>query len=142
MTDTARPVNGWTVDTLHEHLETLIREKHQQYDLRFEGIVTATQAALNAADRAVTKAETASEKRFEGVNEFRSALADQQAGLISREAYEAQHQALSDRVGLLTQTVSAHIGAASGEGQGWIRAWAVGATLIAVASIVLAILRG
>lgn len=40
--------------------------------------------ALNAADKAVTKAEIAAEKRFEGVNEFRATLSDQAMLLMPR----------------------------------------------------------
>ena len=44
----------------------------------------AVAAALAAADRAGTKAETASEKRLEGLNELRSIVTDQQAAFMQR----------------------------------------------------------
>jgi len=66
----------WTIGTLKEYV-----------DLRFTSV-----------QEAVTKAEAATEKRFEGVNEFRSTLADQQRTFVPRSEYEAGHVELSDRV--------------------------------------------
>ena len=40
--------------------------------------------ALQAAEKAVTKAELAAEKRFESVNEFRNQLKDQTGTFITR----------------------------------------------------------
>jgi hypothetical protein len=144
-----KPVNGWTVDTLHEHLDSLVREgfarletliieKDKQYDLRFEGIVTATQAALAAADRAVGKAEAAAEKRFEGVNEFRAALGDQQRMLMPRGETEMLVNGLNDKVIALTTAIGGLSGVRTGVGQGW--AWALGAVALiaSVVSIILA----
>lgn len=58
----------WTVETLKEYLEAQI-----------VGVERATVVAMAAADRAVTKAEMAAEKRFDSVNEFRNAMKDQQS---------------------------------------------------------------
>ena len=46
----------------------------------------------------VEKAEQAMNRRLEGMNEFRSALADQAARSITREYYDARHEALRERV--------------------------------------------
>ena len=54
------------------------------FNRRFEDLDAKTTLALNNADKAVIKAETATEKRFEGVNEFRQTLADQAATLMPR----------------------------------------------------------
>lgn len=60
-------VEGWTLDTLKEHLESRIVSTEKSVTI-----------AMAAADKAVTKAEVATEKRFDGVNEFRNAMKDQQ----------------------------------------------------------------
>jgi hypothetical protein len=54
--------------------------------------------ALAASDKAIGKAELATEKRFEGVNEFRETLADQASRLMPRNEYQVQHTALQERV--------------------------------------------
>ena len=58
----------------HEHL---IQYRHE------------VQMALDAADKAVTKSEAASEKRFESVNEFRAQLTDQAHSFMPRQEAEA-----------------------------------------------------
>jgi len=76
----------WTIATLKEH-----------FDVRFEAQGKAVDAALAAAKEAVTKAEIASEKRFESINEFRGTLADQQRTLMPRT--EAEKDAETFRMG-------------------------------------------
>lgn len=68
---------------------------------------------------AIGKAETASEKRFDAVNEFRSTLSDQAATLISRREVEAMLQTISTRVSDLGQQVDRNTGRDSGIGVGW-----------------------
>lgn len=57
--------------------------------------------ALTAADKAVMKSETATEKRFEGVNEFREQLRDQAATLASRREVESGEAALNAQIEVL-----------------------------------------
>lgn len=54
--------------------------------------------ALTASDKAVSKAEGANEKRFEGVNEFRGQLADQAQTLMPRTEAVALNSSLSARI--------------------------------------------
>lgn len=79
-------------------LETLIDEREDRTKERFASMKIAVDAALAAADRAVTKAEIATEKRFEGVNEFRETLRDQASTLMPRSEYEVQHNTLAEKV--------------------------------------------
>jgi hypothetical protein len=67
----------------------------------------AIQAALASAEKAVAKAETASERRFEGVNEFRRTLSDQSATFLPRTEYDAAHTALVDRVNANSERMAA-----------------------------------
>lgn len=62
--------------------------------------------ALAASDRATSKAEAAAEKRFEGVNEFRGTLADQQRTLMPRLEYEVQHKALDEKLGSINKSLN------------------------------------
>lgn len=88
--ETEREVSGWTVDTLRSHLSTIINERDRRYGERFDAQENAVAAALQAAKEAVNKAETAAEKRFDAVNEFRGQLADQAATFMPREVAETQ----------------------------------------------------
>lgn len=58
----------------------------------------AVGAALATQKEAVTKAENAAEKRFEGVNEFRATLSDQQARLMPRSEVEVVLKAQNEKI--------------------------------------------
>jgi len=68
-------------------------------DIRFDAQEKAVLSALAASDRAVNKAEMASEKRFDSVNEFRAALNDSARLLMPR--LEAEQ-----RMGGLEKTIT------------------------------------
>lgn len=70
-----------------DQINILIKANDKGYNQRFENVIEATKAALASADRAVTKAEQASDKRFESVNEFRETLSDQAAKFIIRTEF-------------------------------------------------------
>ena len=70
--------------------------------------------ALASADKAVLKAETATEKRFEGVNEFRQQLADQARNFMTRVEALAVLERHSERI----QEVTDRLNRAEGQGQG------------------------
>jgi len=102
--------NGaWTIDTALQHVLSLIGANDHRYEQRFNDLDAAmnkgferqketVNVALQAADRAVTKAELAAEKRFESVNEFRNTLADQQRTLVSRTEVDALMHSFNDKV--------------------------------------------
>ena len=69
---------------LREHLLAVMAEKDKRYDQRFEDSKEAISAALAASKEAVVKAELATEKRFDSVNEFRGALSDAQTRYITK----------------------------------------------------------
>lgn len=125
--ETEKQVSGWTVDTLKEFIEQRITDQDK-----------AVQAALIAAKEAVIKAETATEKRFESVNEFRAQLADQSNTLMPRQEYSVQHRALEDRVTDLTDRLNR----SDGKNKGVDKTIAYGITAvsisIAIVSLILA----
>ena len=65
-------------DASQKALEAAFAAQKDAIEAAFTAQKEAINAALTAADRAVQKAEAAAEKRFEGVNEFRAQLGDQQ----------------------------------------------------------------
>lgn len=76
--ETSRDESGWTVDTLKMHFD----------DLR-QADKDALKLALNAADKANDKAETAQRVVNKSQNEFRGTLKDQAATLMPRSESEA-----------------------------------------------------
>lgn len=85
--------------------------------------------ALASSDKAVGKAEVATEKRFDAVNEFRQTLADQARDLMPRLEAEQRIKQLADEMALLRGTSRAGATALLG--------WIVGA--IGLVSAVIAI---
>lgn len=103
---TLTPASGYAVDagyiTDREFLLQIISDHDKQYQQRFEAQEKALTAALTSAKEAVDKANIASEKRFDSVNEFRNTLADQQRTLLPRTEYSVQHQSLADSIAQLS----------------------------------------
>jgi len=67
--------------------------------------------ALASADKAVTKAEIATEKRFEAVNEFRAQLTDQAARFITRETFDARIKGIEQSKNSSPESFAARIDA-------------------------------
>lgn len=131
--ETEANISGWTVDTLHSHvisstnhLEELIVVNDRRYSELFRAQEVAMSAALAAAEKAVaaalaaaekatTKAELAADKRFEAVNEFRSALADATAINIPRTEHAAIYKAMAEKVDFLNSRLDKLEGNATGQ---------------------------
>jgi|SRR6185369_100757 len=110
--------------SLKEHFEDLLEEADKRYQQRFNDTKIAVDAALAAAEKAVTKAEMAAEKRFESVNEFRNTLSDQQRTLMPRAETEALFKVVEDKITVITsnQTRSDGKGVGIAQALGWILA--------------------
>lgn len=106
----------WTVETLLAHLIVILDERDLRYQQRYDAQQSAIGAALQSAQEAVLKAEVATEKRFESVNEFRGTLSDQAATFISRNEIETLRAANDDRVADLTERLDRMEGRDAGVG--------------------------
>lgn len=92
--ETDQNVSGWTTDTLKAHvdrqfalLDQLRAEADKRYEQRFQ-----------SQEKAIDKSDTATDKRFEGVNEFRQTLSDQTARFLTRDEYDRAHLDLIAKV--------------------------------------------
>lgn len=149
--------------TLKEHVLALLAAHNTRYEQRHEALQQALQdaiaaqkdavreaferqkeainAALMSAERAVNKAEVAAEKRFEGVNEFRAQLGDQQRTLMPRAEAENRLNALAEKIGVLEgfRTEALSRGTGTREGYGWaIGVIGVIITMLTIAGFVIA----
>jgi hypothetical protein len=164
MPEPKKAIGGWTVDTLRDHVfmlveqaEALQRERFrgqdearnaldERYAQRFSDAEKALHAAITAADRAVSKAEEATTKRFESVNEFRGALSDQARSLMPRLESERRMTLIEERLTKIEQYHSERSGAT--EASQLSRSnlnWAIGVVVgvvIAVAGIVVGVMKG
>ncbi len=120
-----------------DNLHTLIDANDKAYNQRFENNTEATKAALASADRAVIKAEAATEKRFDNVNEFRNTLADQQRTFIPKAEAELSFRGIVDRIDKLEngQISNQSKGFGINQGIGWIIG--IIGTIIGVVSFII-----
>ena len=80
------------------HLKEIMDERDRRYEDRFKAMDEKTSLALNASEKAVSKAEMATEKRFDSVNEFRAQLKDQAATLMPREETFTKFNAIEEKI--------------------------------------------
>jgi len=83
----SRNDSQWTLLSLKEYLEKLLEEHFAKIDQQFL-----------AMDRAVSKAEISTERRFESVNEFRAQLGDQARTFIPRKEVEVILNSLETKI--------------------------------------------
>src|SRR4026207_456854 len=88
-----------------------------------------------AAERAVTEAELATEKRFESVNEFRGTLDNQQRTLIPRSEVTVLIEGVNEKIANLTKIVDAMQAERAGIKGGWGYAVGVVGLLLALGSL-------
>ena len=132
---------GWTVETVRDHLESVIALHDRRYEQRFADQQQAVEAALSAAKEAVIKAETAAEKRFEGVNEFRAALGDQQRLLMPRSEADRAITALSEKLLALEKQFDGLVAERQGLRGGWGYAVGVIGFVLALASLIALVIK-
>lgn len=100
-------LSGTSWVALRDYFTLWLERLELFYNRRFEDLDTKTTLALTAADKAVNKAETATEKRFEGVNEFRQTLADQASRLMPREEALSKFGNLEKDIAALDKEIQA-----------------------------------
>ena len=120
-TDPAAGTSTATDVSLREYLTALIRAERERVDARFKAIENAVSTAFSESQKAITKAEIATEKRFEGVNEFRLTLSDQAAQFVTRDTLAATAEKLQagiDRNHTDQEQFARRLETMSGETQG------------------------
>lgn len=136
---TAESPSGWTTDTLRADVLGRLGELDKRYEQRFEAQEKAVISALHAAKEAVSKAEVATEKRFEGVNEFRSSLSDLTATMMPRAESTARWSALAERVDKMEKAIAADSGRNKGINDSWGYLVAAIGLAVGIIGIILAV---
>lgn len=98
MTKPEHPARGWTLETIFTYFDSLISGNDRLYGQRFDSGDRAVNAAMAAANAATSKAESAVEKRLEGLNELRGMAVDQGRLLMPRLEQEKVNQTIVDRI--------------------------------------------
>jgi len=129
----------WTLSTLHEHLGQILHERDQRYEQRFADLEKSLTVALAASEKAILKAESATERRFDAVNEFRATLSDQAQQFVTRAENNAVNLRTTERLDEITGRVTRSEGRGAGLNAGWVYLLAGVAALGTIVSIYLAL---
>ena len=97
-----------TDSDIHISLRDYVDVRVAALEAKVEAVRDQITLALASSEKAVTKSEVASDRRFESVNEFRTVLADQSATLLPRSEYAVQHMALSNRIDSIDRALIEH----------------------------------
>ena len=92
----------WTLEALKEHYDIVLKNQYNHYNVLLAERDERVTQRYQAMELAVNKAETATEKRFEGVNEFRAQLGDQSRTLMPRIETEVLLKNVNDKIEALT----------------------------------------
>lgn len=120
---------------IKEHFEALLLEMDKRYNQRFDAQEKAVTSALTAAKEAVGKAETAAEKRFDSVNEFRGQQSDIVATFMPRKEHESEMRTAMGKIDDLQRRLDRNEGRSTGLGQGW--GYVVGAAGLVAALVAI-----
>jgi hypothetical protein len=152
--------SGWTVKTLKEYLLRLLEEHDQRHErskveakelrdsqrneinIAIQGVEKLLAAAIDANREAVTKVEIANEKRFEGVNEFRGQLSDQQSHFVTRVELDGIKQGVAKQFelfGTQLRDLQDRMNRDQGKGVGLNAGWQYLIAVIAAAGAMLVI---
>ncbi len=136
-------MSDWTIKTLKEYFERRFVENDKVIIAALAAAKELVSTAQTAADRAVQKAEVASEKRFEGVNEFRGAMEDMQRGLMPRKevevlltGLEAKINGVDAKISLIAANINEVRNQKVGVAAGW--GWAAAVVAMVVAALAMA----
>jgi hypothetical protein len=120
------------VNAVDRRLEGEIRALKELWHIEHVGLQEQLKSAIDGIDRAVTKAETANERRFEGVNEFRSTLSDQQRQFIPRLEVEAVLEGINQKIAEQEKRMAADSGERKGTRMGSAAVWGIAAMVFAL----------
>ena len=108
------PGDEWTVATLKSLLERTLSEMDKRHAAQLEAIREQTKAAFASSEKAILKAEAASERRFESVNEFRAALSDQGRLMMPRIETETLLNVVNEKIEDLRKQMDVKTGSKRG----------------------------
>lgn len=139
--ETEEQVSGWTVDTLRQHVQDMMREADRRYEQRFEAQEKAVEAALANAKEANGKSERSDEKRFEAVNEFRDQQRDLIGTFMPRSEAEQIFQQLREAQSDIKTRQDTSEGRGVGLNAGWIYLLGAATFVAALVAIAVALTR-
>jgi hypothetical protein len=130
---------AWDVEGIKEHFNQRFADQDKAVQAALVAQEKAVSAALAATKEAVIKAETAADKRFESVNEFRAQLTDQTRTFMPRAEMESRSASLGEKLDALDKRLTTTEGRKQGSGDTWKVIAAVIAVSIPIIGILISI---
>jgi uncharacterized membrane protein len=109
-------------------LRQVLDERDARYSQRAASQDDAVNVAMTAAEKAVAKAETATEKRLEGLNELRDMATDQAKNF-------ARNDVITPKIAALEDMMKAQIAHGSGTKDAWAYVVGIGGMVIALLAV-------
>lgn len=95
---TPRSMRHAEMVALRDYMEMKIADVDERGIMRIEALAKELAVALRANEIAIDKAERATEKRFESVNEFRQTLSDQTRTFVDRNTFDSMERNLIEKI--------------------------------------------
>jgi ribosome-associated translation inhibitor RaiA len=108
-----RPSNA-VLDTKIDGLRGEVKALDRHLTAEIGRVAEAARLAVNESKAAVTKAETATERRLEALNELRSIVADYQTNLLPRQEANTRFTAIDAAISKLEKAVEKTTGVGVG----------------------------
>lgn len=127
--------------SLKEYINDKLANLEKSIDTRFQSVNLMTNSALASADKATLKAETAVERRLEGLNELRGMANDQQRTFIPRAEIDIINKTLSDRLDKIENRMVALESEKSGSAKGVSWVVAIFGGVLGIAGLIFGFLK-
>lgn len=129
--ETRGDISGWTTDTLHVHIQSLLNERDKYWIMLLHERDIRYAQRFDAQQEAIAKAEESNEKRFQNTNEWRQTINDRDQKFMPRMEYDRAHEELEKRLSLANDNNAKEIkeimlrlsrteGHGGGLNQGWV----------------------
>lgn len=128
--------SGAAITRLHE--EVIFRDSSLKDQIQASVVANdlRVREAFAAAEKAIDKQDSASEKRFDSINEFRAQLTDQAAEFVRQDLYSASNETIRKDVELLKQQIAAGGGVDAGAADQTRRFYGAVAVLVSAAALI------
>lgn len=124
---------------LKEFVLSVLNEREDKYVQKFEALKESLSAVVVSLEKAVLKAEVATEKRFESVNEFRKQMGDMQTTLAPKSEVNMRFDAANARIDVVAKALETIVNLLSntkGKSEGTA---STGTVIVTVVNILLVI---
>ncbi len=121
------------IEANDRRLNDLMAERDLRYQERHEASRDAVKMAFECSQHAITKAETAYEKRFDSNNEWKQTFSELSGKMVTRTEYSAAHELIKDKIEEVGGRVKTIEGKSSGIGTSLGVVLAVAALIISLA---------